>query len=320
MPEDEDVVAACGRLRQGDVLDLAELPVVDIDGIKPRPTPLGVAIVSQTCDLVQANRPNVTVAKIVKLAGTACKEAASGAQPRYVLLPACKSGTFVDLEFCASVSKSQAVRLQVVERGVDSADDVQIRQLALALGRRFSRFPFPDEVYPWLRPLQTLARDKHAKPDSALGRALREVVELRVEATNWQESPLEISLHVIIKSGTVPEPDSIDSDPPQALATWLCPPDRRSRKPAEIAEKLFPADVSQRPSSLEAYYLWGALAEALAAACRPQGRDAAQQSVMSAVSSIVGQLSSEDEFTLSQYRRSELLDLDHLSHPTPFAS
>src|SRR5262249_6858982 len=68
----------------------------------------------------------------------------------------------------------------------------------------------------------------------------------------------------------------------------------------------------------DAYFLWGAFAEALAAECKPRGKDATDPPVLNAVASIVGQLSSEDEFNLLQMRRSELLDLEYLSPPRPY--
>jgi hypothetical protein len=58
-----------------------------------------------------------------------------------------------------------------------------------------------------------------------------------------------------------------------------------------------------------------ALAEAWAARCFPQGNPA--QSVRDAVAGIVAEVVPADEFPLTRVRRSEQLDLDHLSSPTP---
>jgi hypothetical protein len=49
-----------------------------------------------------------------------------------------------------------------------------------------------------------------------------------------------------------------------------------------------------------------------------EGADADKPDVTQAVAEIVGIVSSDDEFNLAQYRRSERLDLDYLSPPTPY--
>ena len=55
MSNDQRLVAQnCRNIRQGDVVDLPKLyfPEVTIGDFKKLPTPSGVAIVSQTCDVV----------------------------------------------------------------------------------------------------------------------------------------------------------------------------------------------------------------------------------------------------------------------------
>jgi hypothetical protein len=289
-----------------------------VAGVTNFATPLDVAIVSQTCDIVQSGRPNLIVARVVRLGGSEAREAGSGAQPRYVSLPAYRENTFVDLEFCGSLAKTRVLELEILGSGVDPNNHVQARQFALAVGRRFSRFPFPDMLYPWLRPLQDSIRDKYDNENSALGRAMQRVVELRVEAISWHVSPLDLTLHVVVEAGAVPEPDDVDAQMPAALVRWLRPGGQQVRRPTEIAEKLFPAQPGRRPTPNDAYFLWGAFAEALAAECKPRGKDATDPPVLNAVASIVGQLSSEDEFNLLQMRRSELLDLEYLSPPRPY--
>jgi hypothetical protein len=53
------------------------------------------------------------------------------------------TGWFADLEVIGTIDKLALVRLSRREGVID---DEQVRTFAGAVGRRFSRFPFPDEV------------------------------------------------------------------------------------------------------------------------------------------------------------------------------
>jgi hypothetical protein len=270
---------------------------------------------------VQANRPNVVVAAVTRLQGHEAAEARGGSSTRYVCLTALGDELFADLEVIGTLEKSGLASLDATP-GIDATDDEGIRSFALRIGRRFGRFPFPDEVVPWLRPLQDTVEDKYDKPNSALGRALQEVVELRVEAPDWQAKPLELTLHVIVKAGTLPEVDEeSEEDIPQQLSQWLRSAGDVIRTPVQIAERLYRRELRSgvAPTPGERYHLWNAFAEALANLCRPRGAEAGKPEVMQAVAEIVGMVSSDDEFNLSQYRRSEMLDLDYLSPPMPYA-
>ena len=48
--------------------------------------------------------------------------------------------------------------------GVDADGDV--RRFGQAVGRKFNRFPFPDHVVDWLRPLEEIAQSKSQRPQS----------------------------------------------------------------------------------------------------------------------------------------------------------
>jgi len=77
---------------------------------------------------------------------------------------------------------------------------------------------------------------------------------------------------------------------------------------------------TRSPSSASVYWLWLSLAEAWAARCAPDvGRrspeDAAK--ILTAVTGIDADLVDEHGFDLYRYRRSEQLDVDHLSPSVP---
>ncbi|MCT2357009.1 hypothetical protein M3G54_01340 [Brevibacterium casei] len=178
------------------------------------------------------------------------------------------------------------------------------REFGLAIGRWFSRFALPDEVQPWLAPVQDLIRSKHDNPGSPLGKVLQQVAEVRVEAVRWDESPFTLTLHVIAKSGTVPTvPEDAD-----LVSAGSVPRDLNA-----ICEEI---EVEAEP--IRRALLWSAFAEALAGRCKLKPKFASKPEVRDAVASVVGELSSDDEFSLARVRRSEQLDVDFLSDPVPY--
>src|SRR5687767_4743179 len=94
-----DEIAACKQHRQGDLLQLDALPMLGLGGTQEHTLPLGAALISQTCDVVLPNRPNVVVAAVAQLNRQDSREARAGKRPRYVHLPAAGDDTFADLEY-----------------------------------------------------------------------------------------------------------------------------------------------------------------------------------------------------------------------------
>lgn len=301
--------SVCAKLFQGCVLDIQSLPMVLTDGrVESIVTPEGAAIISQTCDIVQDSKAVVTVAAVARLNATDASAARSGRQPRFVHLPLAGEDLFADLDLIATVAKERMIGLKA-QPGVDCDDLEQVRDLARRLGRRLSRFAFPDEVVPWLQPLQRYVQDRHEK-NSAIGSALRSIVELRLQSEDWAAGPpFALTLHVIVRSGTVPSPEDIDyQDPPEQLSAWLA----AKRTAVQVAERL-----QSTTDPVERYYLWGALGWALVDEMNSAGARNENTAIRLAVSSIESQLSSDDEFSLAQMRKSEMLDLDHLSIAAP---
>jgi hypothetical protein len=189
-----------------------------------------------------------------------------------------------------------------------------IRNFGRAVGRKFSRFPFPDEVSPWLRPLEELMAKRSGKLNSPEGRLLEQIAELRIEASDdWKGSQYSLVLIMIVEPGVLPSfPDDKLPDFPDSERAWLGGDIYDPKRPSsEIAERL---EASQQPEVR--YWLWMALASAWAARCKPKGREATPE-VLAAVTGVAGEVVSIDEFPLTRYRKSEQLDLDHLSEPYP---
>lgn len=303
---------ALKAFRQGDVLEtLVKVEVLgpDGDGIMV-PTPLGVVLVSQTCDVVLPNRAAVQIAPHVRLPASAADDARDGRRPRYAHLPQLGACDFADLEVVTTVAKRNLVGLRR-RPGVES--DEEIRRFAGAVARKFGRFAFPDEVSWWLRPLEEVVASKARKAASPERVALEHVVELRVEASGgWGTAPYDLTLCVIVEPGTLPTfPGDELPDLPSSLDEWLHNPVGELRRASgEIADRL-----AKATDSADRYWLWMALGEAWGNRCRPPAN--APSAVHEAVLGVTAEVVPADEFPLTRVRRSEILDLDHISGPTP---
>jgi hypothetical protein len=231
---------------------------------------------------------------------------------------------FADLDVIGTLDKEIFARASTTT-GV-GLDDMETRRFGRRVARRFGRFPFPDEVVPWLMPLADVIVSKYDKlTGEAL--ALEQVVELRVEATDgWTTPPYALTLVTIVRAGTLPELEEDNQiDLPSSLRSWLRMPNGElRRKPGDIAKRLYADQLessgnSPAPTPAERYHLWLALAEAWTARCVPRGRFKDDEAVVAAVAdgAVTADIVSEDEYSLVRYRRSEQLDVDHLSPPTP---
>ncbi len=305
MPDEDALRVQFSRLRQGHVFSSVES--VSWMEVFPDGTDSAV-IVSQSCDVVLPKRESVLLAPVVTLTGEESRVAKRRDNPRYVHLPLTGEDKFADLGQVHAVLKGRLYD-QPSEPGISLDSDNAVRMLALAVGRWFSRFAFPDEVHPWLSPLYSIVRQKYDRPASPIGKVLQDVVELRVEAEQWSARPLELTLHVIARAGAVPtlEDDDQPSLPPLAKRA-----DGTLKAPGDLASLLLAATVPSQQAAL-----WGALADSMAELCKPGAREQSDPLVAGAVSEITAVLWSDDEFPLSRFRKSELLDLDYLSTGFP---
>lgn len=158
-----------------------------------------------------------------------------------------------------------------------------------------------------------MVASKSRKPNSPEGRALQEVVELRVGAARgWSASPYDLTLCILLQPGTLPTfPDDLAPDLSPSLRTWLYNADSTvARSSGQIAQRLATAsDASDR------YWLWMALGESWALRCYAQG--GAPDELTAPVRSVAAEVMSANEFPLTRVRRSEILDLDHSVHLVP---
>lgn len=283
-------------VRQGFIFDVPDSG----DGFR------SLAVISQTCDVVLPKRPTITFCRVETLAGEALKQAETGASPRYVSLPAHGSDKFADLSFIETHPKSAVVGVTYSD-GV--GEDVR-RDFSLAMARWFGRFAFPNEVFPWLNPLEALIKTKYDR-NGSLGELLRTVVvELRVEA-DWRSAPYQFMLHTIVRAESLP---TLSDDVPKVSPEFL----ERLQKPGgEVASPTAVAEVIMSTEDpVEVGVGLAALAESFASVCMPHAKRKGDPTVMNAVTLPVDwRLWSDEEFPYSRYRKSEALDLEFLSEP-----
>ncbi|WP_369961276.1 hypothetical protein [Leifsonia sp. EB34] len=259
---------------------------------------------------MQKKTTAVLVATVRRLDEATSRGAREGARPRFVHLPGIGPDFFADLDHVATIQKTALVQYEFSD---GLSDELGQRKFAQLVGRRFSRHAFPDEISPWLTPLQSVVAKSVLRGEESLAAAMEEIEELRVEASSWVSFPMDLTLHVVVHAGELPAPSDELPEPSDGIRSWLA----TTRSYKEIARKLFP-EYGSRPTGDDRQVLWDAFGDALARTCKPSNADKRNiPGCENAVASIEAMISSDDEFTLAMLRRSERLDLAHLSVPDP---
>ena len=117
-----------------------------------------MALLSQTCDIVQSTKTRCTVAPVLVATAVDVGDAQKGRKPLLLLLESDdgQSPTFVvDMEHATSLPKAALVGRRVLARYSADASSRTAGNIAARIGRVFSRFPFSGEVYPVFRELRS---------------------------------------------------------------------------------------------------------------------------------------------------------------------
>lgn len=294
---------SCREWRQGDVFRDAHTFVFDHAWTPQRvQTDCGAVVVSQSCDASLPNRRRIQIAPLVRIENADdLREAASGARTQFAALPQIGPNYFADLEGITTVDKSALITSERVA-GIKSDDEV--RQFAFTVARRYGRFAYPDEVVECLEPLTDVLKSKARKENSPLGQAVAHLHSIRVYCEDWNTTPYELTLIVILEPGVVPsDPDDIGQAPSD-----LNPPSAMNSKTQinTYAKYLSTPDRSQD----ERYYAWQYLAAVWAQQCEDA---ATNKRHTEHVGTVTAELVSVDDFPLSRVLRTESLDLDYLS-------
>jgi len=258
-----------------------------------------VVVLTQTCDIIRPpdQRPYLQVAPLNSIRDTdKARRYAEGEAPQYVAVPESGTDAFADLDQIMTLNKRLIAECRH-RAGVAAGPD-NVRRFGQAVARKFGRYPFPNYFIESVEPLRRRILRRWDKPASPEGQILADLVQIRVQPvpTEEPESDTDLTLVFIMRQGSLP----ILSDPPaqsQQIIEWLA----THKQASDIARKL--ADTTTGPD--DRVHLYSKLAESWADLCLPN----------SAIRSISGEIVSEDEYVLSNYWKSERLDLDQLSGP-----
>lgn len=191
--------------RQGDlILAPFSLPVVNArnggqSSISRLPAEHGVAIVSQSCDVVKSaeNCPYVQVAPLIPVDEDEASHIVRGKRPRMVIIPGLEGrGLAIDLDACATVQKDAIVS---EERFCGCPDDAAQAYLSKALARHRGRFAFPDDFNDEVAaPIAEWISEKYKK-QSPQGDLIQSIVEVRVTTDDWTK-PAFLTVHLLCDS------------------------------------------------------------------------------------------------------------------------
>lgn len=307
-PPDADTDAACSALTQATFLPDVERLLVETDaGPTYVLTPHGAVVLSQTCDLTQLNRHTVQVSPLAILTGLEAADAARENRPRYA--PVYAQGAaegdqpvaFADLDVVATWTKGRLAQERQDPAAWHTTEHA--RRFGRAVGRRFSRFAWPDNLQAWLSPLEKVLRARYEEATQPAGRLVADLQQVRVGADRWEEPGVELTLHFIFESGVLP--GDMEESPSGGTLQFL------GGQPTwkQIAARL---EAATKPGDRTALYQ--AAADAWAALCgSPAG---AGPEVQEAVGLISAEITSADEFSLQMARSCPNLDIDYVSEPT----
>jgi len=171
--------------------------------------------------------------------------------------------------------------------------------LAARIARRFSRFAYPDELHPLLKPLRDEVRSKVAKEQSAVGRVMGRVETLRINMVGgWDaEPPWKLQLLVVVRPEFLPFMDRVD-DAPLDLGDLTAGP----RALTKVAEDLLVATPSTAAS------LWMEFGAALV-----QHMESKANMPINVIAELTHDVMNTEELTYGRFLRSAYVDLDDLS-------
>jgi hypothetical protein len=180
------------NLRQGVVITL------------PRPAdsepPSTVAVVSQTCDIVQDSKPNCLVAPVTQVASSKHADVLKGRHP--LLIPLKSEGEnflIADMGNAHSMPKNVLSEGSIEFFNTDGDYDDAAMALRAKLARTLGRFPFPDDVHPVFSKLKDKLRSKTGTQGN-LGQVLEFVDEIRIFADQWNNPGRKLTLYFIVPS------------------------------------------------------------------------------------------------------------------------
>ena len=152
----------------------------------------GVVMLSQTCDVVWScrQRPFVEVAPLVEMLEREVEHVRRLKRPAFAYVTGtAKERLIADLDRIMTVEKT-VIAGWARKPGWESDED--LRNFALAISRKWSRFAFPEDFVSAARALQKRIVEKHDK-QTREGTHLQALREMRVRAApSWNDDPVHL--------------------------------------------------------------------------------------------------------------------------------
>ena len=160
---------------------------------------VGLAVISQTCDIVRrtGGRSFVAVCPLIKVPVEELSAIRKGRRPYFTDVENVDEDVFADLRRIMSVHKDI---LQTWERQAGFKDDITRLRFAAALERKFGQFAFPNDFDKATKEFRERVWSRHAKPKSEPGKVYRSLVQIRFSAEpNWAAEKREVKVVAIMK-------------------------------------------------------------------------------------------------------------------------
>ncbi|WP_457181091.1 hypothetical protein [Mycobacteroides abscessus] len=210
--------------------------------------------------------------------------------------------------------------------------DTQRQTFAARISRRFSRFAYPEALYPILEPFKRAIRSKALK-DNPAAKVLQLIDTLRLECEpDWNATEgLNLTLLVVVDNDHLPTSPELPTRPPEAtfLSQFIQHRERVTILPMGSGPGFIHLD---QPSGFPQPTLMDAAAAILASSLNDPERATlwdrfgqALEALLNAgaenahpdlIAGIEVEVLRADELTYSRYQASVDLDLDDLSPPT----
>lgn len=287
--------------RQGDVIELKAVAVLDGTDVVDRRVPSGLGVViTQTCDLVRSPagekaRPYVTASPLLHADADTFRSVQAGRVPTLAAAPWAGDELVANLEVVQTIDKTAFAKTPIQS---SPRTDQERRRFAYDMGRKFSRAAIPDEAQDSVRRLRMRLRDKAGKASDEGTLIDTHVRSVRVEPDpDWTSDSIE--LRVVLLIDDLPElPDR--EHPSEDVMAAVEPVVPTTRK-IQTAAKQIQAGGHDPATTV---WLWSTFAECLAELCEP----------IHPVVSVTGEVVRTSSYGVDRFWASDDLDLDYLSN------
>lgn len=292
---------------QGDILSLDHLIYWAGGESELLETPHGVALLSQTCDLVQ-DRERVIIAPVSESSPQEMSQVVKGMKPLLVAVGSAPNHV-VNLERMVSVPRALLGHAVVLHQSVQERSGEEADRLSARIGRGLYRFAFPNEVHDALRKMKNKIVNGYSKATS-FARVLHVIDEFRISCADWEAQGRDLVITAVVPDDYLPPADARPNG--WKWGTSTVSGLKNGEMPAtmnleRLSELILENVATANDAALvELWELWIASLS-----------DAVVPDPTTEVASISMEILSDAEYTYKQHKASETLDFSVLSDSTP---